>query len=120
MLIADEISGGFDVPFESARRAVKGFYLALGAGDGATAAQYIIPAKRRTGPLSAAALSSFYGDLRRPLQLLEVAELDANRYRASYRFETWNGARCEGTSVVTTADVGGASLISRIRAENGC
>jgi hypothetical protein len=120
VLIVDRISDDLDVPAESARRAVEGFYLALAAGDGAAAAQYIIPAKRRAGPLSAAALSSFYGDLRRPLQLLEVAELGADRYRASYRFETRSGARCEGTSVVTTADVGGASLISRIRAENGC
>jgi hypothetical protein len=120
VLIADEISDSLDVAAHSARQAVEGFYLALAAGDGAAAAQYIIPAKRRTGPLSAAALSSFYGDLRRPLQLLEVAELDADRYRASYRFETWNGARCEGTSVVTTVDVDGANLISRIRAENGC
>ena len=119
-LIVDEISDDFDVSAENAKSAVEGFYLALAAGDGAEAAQYIIPAKRRRGPLSAAALSSFYGDLRRPLQLLEVAELGADRYRASYRFETRSGARCEGTSVVTTTNVGGASLISRIRAENGC
>jgi hypothetical protein len=120
VLIADAISDDPDVPAGSARRAVEGFYLALAAGDGAAAAQYIIPTKRRAGPLSAAALSSFYGDLRKPLQLLEVATLGSDRYRASYRFETWNGARCEGTSVVTTADVGGENLISRIRAENGC
>lgn len=120
VLIAEEISDALDVSADSARQAVEGFYLALAAGDGVAAAQHVIPAKRRTGPLSAAAMSSFYGDLRRPLQLLEVAELGPDRYRASYRFETRNGARCEGTSVVTTTHVGGASLIARIRAENGC
>jgi hypothetical protein len=120
VLIVEEISDDVDVSSENATRAVEGFYLALGAGDGAAAAQYIIPEKRRTGALSAAALSSFYGNLRRPLQLLDVAELGAGRYRASYRFETRYGARCEGTSVVTTTHFNGASLISKIRAENGC
>ena len=119
-LVVDTISDGTPHSDENAKKAVEGFYLALAVGDGVEAAQYIVPAKRRTGPLSAGELSSFYGNLRRPLQLLDVAELGGGRYRASYRFQTRNGAICEGTSVVTTTERDGSNLIARIRAENGC
>ena len=99
---------------------VEGFYLALAAGDGAGAAQHIIPAKRKSGPLSARAMTSFYGALKRPLRLLDVRHLGRGRYRASYTFETTQGMRCHGKSVVTTVPFGSANLISRIVAENGC
>ena len=100
--------------------AVAGFYLALGAGNGTVAAQHVIPAKRRSGPLSAKAMSSFYGDLKRPLRLLNVTDVGGGRYRASYTFETRQGSRCDGTSVVTTVRVHGTNLISKIVAEDGC
>ena len=99
---------------------VEGFYLALAAGDGSEAAQHIIPAKRRSGPLSARAMTHFYRALKRPLRLLDVRYLGRGRYRASYTFETRQGSRCDGKSVVTTVPAGGAKLISRIVAENGC
>ena len=102
------------------KSAVEGFYLALAAGDGTEAARHIIPAKRKRGPLSAAALSWFYGNLRQPLELLQVADLGDGRYRASYRFETKMGAVCRGSSVVTTSRIEHTVLISRIVAENGC
>jgi len=107
-------------PQRTGFEAVEGFYLALRAGNGAEAAQHVIPAKRRSGPLSANAMSSFYSDLKRPLQLSGVKQLGGGRYRASYTFETREGMRCEGTSVVTTVPVHGNYLISRIVAENGC
>ena len=105
---------------ETVIRAVEAFYLALEVGNGFEAAENIIPRKRRSGPLSAAALSRFYGSLKEPLELLDVVDLGADRYRAFYRFETAAGARCDGSAVVTTTSVEGAELISRIIAENGC
>ena len=44
---------------ETGMTTVQAFYLALAVGDGSRAARYIIPAKRRSGPLSATAMSSF-------------------------------------------------------------
>lgn len=104
----------------SAKQVVEAFYLALESGDGSEAAQYVIPAKRRSGPLSASALSGFYGNLRRPLKLLNVVDLGTGRYRATYRFETHGGARCNGSSIATTIAADGVNLISRIVAESGC
>ena len=104
---------------EAGMTTVQAFYSALAAGDGWLAAQYIIPAKRRYGPLSAAAMSSFYGSLKRPLKLIDVSDLGGGRYRAAYSFETDTG-RCEGTSVVRTVARDEEILIGRIVAENGC
>jgi hypothetical protein len=119
-LIVDEVSNRAASEPDDPRSAVEGFYLALGQGNGVEAARYVIPAKRIRGPLSAPALSSFYGNLGEPLQLLQIADLGSGRYRASYRFATRSGAVCEGSSVVTTTGGNGESLISGIRAENGC
>jgi hypothetical protein len=105
---------------QTARRAVEAFYLALEVANGSEAARHIIPAKRRSGPLSAAALSRFYGSLKEPLKLLDVVDLGADRFRAFYHFETTAGARCNGSALATTTSVEGEELISRIVAENGC
>jgi hypothetical protein len=105
---------------QTPRRAVEAFYLALEVGNGSEAAGNIIPSKRRSGPLSAAALSRFYGSLKEPLELLDVVALGEDRYRAFYRFQTTAGARCDGSAIVTTTSVDGEALISRIVAENGC
>lgn len=99
---------------------VVAFYLALRAGDGHAAAANVIPEKRIEGPLSAQALSDFYGNLRQPLRLLDVATVDANKFRARYTFETVNGRVCDGAAVVTTKRVDDVHLIAGIRAENGC
>ncbi|MDH6233129.1 hypothetical protein M2281_003740 [Mesorhizobium soli] len=99
---------------------VEAFYYALEIGDGASAAMNIVPEKRGKGPLSAKALSAFYGTLKRPLALLNVAQLAPNQFRARYTFESHNGKVCDGSSVVTTRQEGDLNLIDRIRAENGC
>jgi hypothetical protein len=99
---------------------VEAFYLALEIGDGETAATNIIPEKRSKGPLSADALSDFYGSLKRPLKLVDVTPIGENRFRARYNFETRNGRVCDGSSVVTTKQVGDLNLISGIRSDRGC
>lgn len=104
----------------TAKKAVTAFYRALELGDGQEAARHIIPRKRGSGPLSAPELSGFYGNLSRPLELLDVSDLGAGRYRASYRFETNPGARCDGSAIITTTALNGQFLISRIIAEKGC
>jgi hypothetical protein len=52
-----------------ARMVVLQFYQALGEGDGATAAGFVVPEERRSGPLSANALTRTYTSLESPLKL---------------------------------------------------
>jgi hypothetical protein len=120
ILVVAEVSKNEGLMRNTAENVVVAFYRALEVGDGYQAARYVIPTKRRSGPLSGEAMSRFYGNLEQPLELLDVAELDAGRYRARYRFTTRDGARCNGSSVVTTRPAKGAQLISRIIAESGC
>ncbi len=99
---------------------VESFYRFLEIGDGASAALNVVPKKRKRGPLSAAALSGFYGNLKKPLALHGVTQLAKNRFRAKYSFETQQGIVCKGSSIVTTKQVGGLNLISSIKSESGC
>jgi hypothetical protein len=120
VVVVETVRGTRPPGQDTARRAVETFYLALEVGNGSAAAEKIIPSKRRSGPLSGAAMSRFYGSLKEPLELLDVVDLGADRFRAFYRFETAAGSRCNGSAIVTTTSVGGAQLISRIIAERGC
>lgn len=67
----------------SGRTTVEAFYLALETGDGEAATSNVVPEKRAKGPLSASALSAFYGNLKRPLRLFEVIELEPNKFRST-------------------------------------
>ena len=98
---------------------VRAFYYALGAGDGAAAAAFVVAEKRAKGPFSAGALTRFYGSLAEPLELLDVSALGADRYRVRYRFTSGAG-RCDGLAEVTTTRRDGRFYIQRIKALNGC
>ena len=104
----------------AAKTTVEAFYLALEVGDGMAAASNIIPEKRSRGPFSQKSLSDFYGNLKRPLKLVDVAPISENRFRARYHFETQNGRICDGSSIVTTTQIGDLNLISGVRSESGC
>jgi hypothetical protein len=103
-----------------AKTTVEAFYYALAAGSGDEAARFVIPEKRRSGPLSANAISGFYGNLIEPLHLIEVTKLGRNEYLARYTFVSAANGRCNGTAIVRTVRIGDANLISSIRALNGC
>lgn len=111
--------GGASQKADAGMVAVTRFYEALSRGDGAAAAASVIPEKRKNGPLSAAALSAFYGKLKQPLQLLGVEPGEPARYRARYSFAT-GSATCNGRADVTTEMRGGVHLIAAIRALDGC
>jgi hypothetical protein len=106
--------------YGTAMTTVEGFYDALEVGSGEEAASFVVPAKRNTGPLSAAALTSFYRNLKTPLSLTDVQKVSDREYRALYVYETAQGKACNGSALVTTTDVDGENLISGITAENGC
>ncbi len=97
---------------------VQDFYDALGRGDGAAAANDIVPEKR-VGNYSPAALTRYYGAMAAPLQLAS-ANVTGDVVAVRYRFATAGGRVCDGAANVVTTTRGGATLIARIEALNGC
>jgi hypothetical protein len=102
----------------NAATVVRDFYQSLGQGDGERAATYIAPEVRR-GPLSAAEMTRFYGQLREPLRLTEIKPVNANRYFVAYTFKAASRA-CIGRALVDTVNRSGENYISYINALDGC
>jgi hypothetical protein len=100
--------------------AVRSFYGALSRGDGASAAQFVVPGKRSSGPLSGAALSRYYSSFRRPLRLRSVAPVDANRVRVAYDYVLADGRLCQGQAIVDVVQSGGKGLVGGIRTQGPC
>ncbi len=105
---------------EESVAAVRAFYAALAAGDGDSAARLVEPEKRGAGPLSAAAMSRFYGALAEPLRLTQIYTLDPATVFVRYRFVTRGGRACRGAANVVTTERDGQILVRGIRAYNGC
>ena len=99
---------------------VRAFYTALGAGDGASAARFVVSAKRRTGPLSAGELTRYYSTFRRPLQVRRVTTVDADTVRVAYDYVLADGRLCRGRSAVNVVRGDGGVLIGNIRAQGPC
>jgi hypothetical protein len=106
--------------YGTAMTTVQAFYAALGAGNGEEAAKFVIPRKRSSGPLSATAISKFYGNLAEPLTLVDVVAVRSGEYRARYQYVASGSRRCDGESIVRTTRAGGVNLIESIKAVSGC
>jgi hypothetical protein len=115
--IADRVVSAND---GGAREAVRAFYSALSAGDGASAAQLVVPEKRQGGPLSAGALSRYYSSFRRPLRVRSVAHVDEKTTRVAYDYVLADGRLCRGEAAVEVVQRDGESLVSRIRTQGPC
>ncbi|RVC84025.1 hypothetical protein EN745_00310 [Mesorhizobium sp. M4A.F.Ca.ET.022.05.2.1] len=98
---------------------VRAFYLALGTGDGKEAARFVVPGKSAKGPLSAAALSGFYGGMQEPLKLLGIEAKADDLFFVSYAFRK-GATACSGRAEVTTVNEGGKDYIEGIKALDGC
>ena len=105
---------------DSSIAAVSNFYGALGRGDGAQAANYVVPEKRSSGALSGGQMSRFYGGLREPLRVTEIYPLDENTAFVRYRFVSPGGRVCRGAANVVTTHREGETLVSNIRVYTGC
>lgn len=103
-----------------ASETVRAFYSALSAGDGTSAAQLVVPAKRRSGPLSAGSLSRYYSSFRRPLRLRSVTPVDAGTVRVAYDYVLADGRVCRGQAAVDVVQRDGRSLVSGIRTRGPC
>jgi hypothetical protein len=102
--------------YGTAMTTVQAFYAALSAGNGEEAAKFVIPKKRSSGPLSATAISKFYGNLPEPLTLVDVVATRSGEYRVRYRYVASGPRRCDGESIVRTTQVSGSNLIESINA----
>ena len=99
---------------------VQAFYSALGAGDGASAARLVVPAKRRSGPLSAGALTRYYSSFRRPLRLRRIVPVNGDTVRVTYDYVLADGRLCRGQAAVDVVHRDGRSLVSGIRTRGPC
>jgi hypothetical protein len=97
--------------------AVQEFYLALAGGNGEEAARLVVPEKRASGPLSARAITAFYGDLDEMLALLEVKRSGTGEFQVRYAYVGRGDHRYDGAAVVRT---NGRNLIGAIKPLNGC
>lgn len=100
--------------------AVAKFYKALEIADGEAASSLVIPEKRGVGPFNENAIRSFYGSLQVPLELTSVSLIGKDTTEVTYTYTKPGGAACRGQAVVNTSFQFGKTLISRIRAPNGC
>jgi hypothetical protein len=110
------IASGPTESYGTAMTTVQAFYAALSAGNGEEAAKFVIPKKRSSGPLSATAISKFYGNLPEPLTLVDVVAIRSDEYRVRYRYVAPGPRRCDGESLVRTTQVSGSNLIESIKA----
>jgi hypothetical protein len=99
---------------------VREFYSALGEGDGDRAAQVVVPEKRDTGPLSARALTRFYGSLRAPLRITGIDPISDDTVFVRYEFVNPDNRRCVGSATVDTAHRDGDTLVKGVRPFNVC
>jgi len=108
------------VAFGTPMTTVEAFYLALRAGNGPEASKFVVKEKRSSGPLSASAITNFYGGLFEPLTLIDVTPINSKDYRVRYTYAVSKERRCDGEAIASTTQMNGLNLIQSIRALNGC
>jgi hypothetical protein len=96
------------------------FYSALAAADGEAAAALVVPEKRGKGPFNETSIRSFFGAMSVPLRLTGTTMRARDDVRVSYEYTTDKGRRCRGRADVETVYLYGRTLISRIKALEGC
>jgi hypothetical protein len=106
--------------YGTAMTTVEAFYLALGVADGEEASNFVVPEKRSSGPLSASAISNFYGKLIVPLTLVDILAAGSDQYRVRYSYVAPGAGRCNGESLVRTIKINGMNLIESIKALGDC
>jgi hypothetical protein len=114
-----ETTGSLPSPSTDGAEVVEAFYHALGVGDGWAASEYVVPEKQREGPLSADAISGYFGGLARPLRTQRIARVGPEQYEVTYSYGI--GSRhCEGTARVTLTSRVGVIYIASISANEDC
>ena len=110
---------GKEIPYDPLAT-VKAFYSALAVADGETASALVVPEKRGKGPFKEASITAFFGSMAKPLTLTGIQALAQDSVRVSYEYKTNGGKQCRGRADVQTVYAFGKTLISRIKALDGC
>lgn len=100
--------------------ATTSFYAALSSADGETAAALVVPEKRGKRPFNEHSIHAFYSAMSVPLKLTGTSLVAKDSVRVSYEYETTQGRSCRGRAEVQTIYAFGRTLISRIKALDGC
>ncbi|OLP54867.1 hypothetical protein BJF92_13750 [Rhizobium rhizosphaerae] len=100
--------------------AATAFYTALSAADGEAAASLVVPEKRGKGPFNEQSIHTFYGAMSAKLKLTGTSLSGKDTVRVSYEYRTDQGRQCRGRADVQTVYTYGRTLISRIKALDGC
>jgi len=103
----------------TALAAVQSFYGYLHDGRGQEASLLVVPEKRLSGPFAPFQLSHFYGNLEKPIELLETTPIGESSYQVHYRYTATKSA-CDGKALIGTSSIKGRYFVSGIRAFNGC
>lgn len=101
-------------------RVAAAFYNALSNADGVSAAALVVPEKRGTGPFNETSIHSYFGGLSVPLQLESIGRRGAAKVAVAYSYSRADGFVCKGRAEVFTAFRYGKTLISKIKALDGC
>ncbi len=96
--------------------AVTRFYRALSAADGNAAAALVVPEKRGVGPFNEVNIAKFFGNMREPLRLISLRQIDSDHVLVEYQYVHARGKVCSGKSQVTTTYAFGKTLIQGIKA----
>ncbi len=104
----------------AAMAVVTRFYQDLERKDGEAALHHIVPEKRSQGPLSAASLTQYFSNARKPLRLEYVQQLSGNSVQARYSYTGLSAASCAGISTATVTQRGSQVLIAAIAAKEQC
>jgi hypothetical protein len=80
----------------------------------------VVPEKRGKGPFDEASIHTFFGAMSQPLKLTGTTLRGNDDIRVSYEYTTDAGRRCQGRADIQTAYMFGKTLISRIKALDGC
>lgn len=107
------------LPFDPISAATA-FYTALSAADGEAAASLVVPEKRGKGPFNEQSIHAFYGAMSAKLKLTGTTLSDQDTVRVSYEYRTELGRQCRGRADVQTVYTYGRTLISKIKALDGC
>jgi hypothetical protein len=101
-------------------KVVRDFYAALSRGDGAAAAELVVP-ERRNGNYDPKGMTDFFSKNYQRLQLAEVATAGQNTYHVTYTFKkSEKSSDCPFSGTVSVTQRGGQYLILNTNIHPGC
>jgi hypothetical protein len=95
--------------------AVTRFYNALSVADGDIASSLVTPSKRGIGPFNEKNITNFFGNMREPLKVESVRQINADTVEVRYNYR-YTQSQCNAIAIVETEYLLGNTLIKKIKA----